>query len=141
MHPRDAPLPQASHTSDAWKRAREAYRAEAEAAKAPAAASSSSPYMYEERWSCDEYLKAIEQVYPIEEPEPAGLVPTMKLRPYQKQSLAFMLKLERSTSLSTRGYNPITELHTRGGWLCDEMGMGLVTRDSRRPEPSALCAQ
>ena len=114
---------------------------DAKDAKAKGAAIAAGPPPKVDRWSCDEILKAIEQVYPIEEPEPAGLVPTMKLRPYQKQSLAFMLKLERSTSLSTRGYNSTTDLHPRGGWLCDEMGMGLVTRDSCRPEPSALCAQ
>ena len=29
-------------------------------------------------------LAAIQQVYPVEEPEPAGLLPSISLRPYQK---------------------------------------------------------
>ena len=33
-------------------------------------------------------LKAIECVYPVESPEPAGFAPAMTLRPYQRQSLA-----------------------------------------------------
>ena len=38
------------------------------------------------RWSCDAFLKAIEQVYPVEAQEPAGLTSSIKLRPYQKQA-------------------------------------------------------
>ena len=36
----------------------------------------------------------MQQVYPWEEAEPQGLLPGTQLRPYQKQSLAFMLALE-----------------------------------------------
>ena len=36
----------------------------------------------------------MQQVYPWEEAEPQGLLPGTGLRPYQKQSLAFMLALE-----------------------------------------------
>jgi len=77
-----------------------------------------------ERWPCDELLAAIQQVYPIEEPEPRGLEPSIKLRPYQKQSLRFMMDVERSTDASMLGHNDITGLGVRGGWLADEMGMG-----------------
>ena len=59
----------------------------------------------------------IEQVYPVEAAAPAGLKAT--LRPYQAQSLAFMLDVERSTDALLRGDNGV-----RGGWLADEMGMG-----------------
>ena len=77
-----------------------------------------------ERWPCDELLAAIQQVYPIEEPEPRGLEPSIKLRPYQKQSLRFMMDVERSTDASMLGHNGLTGLGVRGGWLADEMGMG-----------------
>ena len=77
-----------------------------------------------ERWPCDELLAAIQQVYPIEEPEPRGLEPSIKLRPYQKQSLRFMMDVERSTDASMLGHNDSTGLGVRGGWLADEMGMG-----------------
>ena len=36
------------------------------------------------------------QVYPVEASEPQGLLRTVQLRPYQKQSLAFMLDLEQT---------------------------------------------
>ena len=64
-----------------------------------------------------ELLKAIEQVYPVESLDPPGLADGVVLRPYQRQSLAFMLDIERRISEkdSTAGC---------GGWLCDEMGMG-----------------
>ena len=41
-------------------------------------------------------------MFPIEEPEPAGLLSSIKLRPYQRQSLAFMLQLERDTGVLAR---------------------------------------
>ena len=62
------------------------------------------------------------QVYPKEEPQPAGLLSSITLRPYQKQSLAFMIDLERSTRPETAGR--VDGRTVRGGWLCDEMGMG-----------------
>ena len=51
----------------------------------------------------------VEQVFPVESNAPAGF--TANLRPYQRQSLAFMVERERGTERA-------------GGWLCDEMGMG-----------------
>ena len=61
-------------------------------------------------------------MYPKEEPQPAGLLSSITLRPYQKQSLAFMIDLERSTQPETAGR--VSGRTVRGGWLCDEMGMG-----------------
>jgi SNF2 family DNA or RNA helicase len=71
-------------------------------------------------------------VYPIESPEPQGLLETVKLRPYQKQSLAFMLDLEEqggAVSKKKASVDGITSRRisgqpVRGGMLCDEMGMG-----------------
>mmetsp|Transcript_33539 Transcript_33539/g.61289 ORF Transcript_33539/g.61289 Transcript_33539/m.61289 type:complete len:654 (-) Transcript_33539:214-2175(-) len=40
-------------------------------------------------------MRQVEQVYPEEEPEPAGLAAHVTLRPYQRQSLAFALNAER----------------------------------------------
>ena len=85
----------------------------------------------EARWSCDRLLKGIEQVYPEEVAEPRGFAAGITLRPYQRQSLAFMLNMERSTdprllgmqSESDRGKG-LRGRNVRGGWLCDEMGMG-----------------
>ena len=105
--------------------------------------------------------QALEQVYPEEAPQPAGIAPAITLRPYQKQSLAFMLAIENSTDASLVGERPAEkyDLHlqraavrgtqmsraerhaglykveikhgpapptrsVRGGWLCDEVGMG-----------------
>jgi superfamily II DNA or RNA helicase len=91
------------------------------------------------RWSCDDILAAVQQVYPAEEPEPIGFVAGVLLRPYQKQSLAFMLHNERSTDPELEGLrhelvkNKVHEWGNsrvshaaacRGGWLCDEVGMG-----------------
>ena len=61
-------------------------------------------------------------MYPKEEPQPAGLLSSITLRPYQKQSLAFMIDLERSTQPETAGR--VGGRTVRGGWLADEMGMG-----------------
>ena len=47
--------------------------------------SSENAVAYGGRWSCDRILKAIEQVYPVEESDPPGLQ-TIQLRPYQKQA-------------------------------------------------------
>ena len=51
----------------------------------------------------DELLSAVESVHPVETPEPAGLRADVRLRPYQKQSLAFALELERSDDLTLVG--------------------------------------
>ena len=70
-------------------------------------------------WASMTSLKAIEQVYMREQPAPAGLLSSITLRPYQKQSVAFMVDLERSTDATLLGSNG-----KRGGILADEMGMG-----------------
>ena len=66
-------------------------------------------------------LEAVTRVYPEEAQAPAGFTTGITLRPYQRQSLAFMLNVERRTGgeLPTLGAKG-----TRGGWLCDEVGMG-----------------
>ena len=92
----------------------------------------------------------MQQVYPWEEAEPQGLLPGTGLRPYQKQSLAFMLALEapepdeqeeeqeppRSAAASSASTMPVKikqqappsasppAAAMRGGWLADEVGMG-----------------
>lgn len=87
---------------------RRAWRQGPQPAAGVAAASSSSAAALvpnarrEDRWSCDRMLAAIQQVYPVEAPEPAGLLQSITLRPYQKQSLAFMVNLEGDASLAVR---------------------------------------
>ena len=78
--------------------------------------------------SADEVLEACTQVYPVEVAEPAGLLPSVQLRPYQKQSLAFMIDIERSTDvtlLAGQRMAPLRTAHpgsaaasspTRWGW-------------------------
>ena len=61
---------------------------------------------------------------PIEVSEPNHFTKDIKLRPYQRQSLAFMQQIESSTDMTLRGLQTGTGRHIRGGWLCDEMGMG-----------------
>ena len=46
----------------------------------------------------------------------AGWNADFSLRPYQRQSLAFMLQNEKSNDASLKGSNG-----ARGGWLCDEV--------------------
>ena len=142
----------ATHTSDAWKQQREEWRrngggsgsgggasgggasasapsgSSKAAGKQPfgagpaASAAPARPVWNHERWSCDELLKATEMVFPIEEPEPVGVVAGTRLRPYQKQSLAFMKQVERATERATEGRSSIYPgLVIRGGWLADEV--------------------
>ena len=144
----------ATHTDGHWAALRAQKQAERNggAAAAPAAASgdgssSSKPVVVGharrvavKRWSCDEILKAAEQVYPVEVAEPAGLVEGTVLRPYQKQSLAFMLDVEKSTAADKVGRNSHGAA-VRGGWLADEVGMGktmVVTTLVLASEPKDL---
>ena len=84
-------------------------------ATAAAAATATAGYV---TWrTCADLLKLIEQVYPVESPDPAGLAVGIELRPYQRQSLAFMLDIEQRIDQGDRSAG-------RGGWLADEMGMG-----------------
>ena len=78
-------------------------------------------------------MKLLEQVYPVEAPEPQGLLPTVKLRPYQKQSLAFMLDIEQTKKDSSLVGRRHSGTAVRGGWLCDEMvGRARRSRASSR---------
>jgi len=92
--------------------------------------------------SLEELLDAVQQVWPVEESAPPGLLSSIELRPYQKQTLAFCLERERSQQqdaswLGQRSFQePMHPSATprrssrgerhgvRGGWICDEMGMG-----------------
>uniref|UniRef100_A0A7S4BGJ8 Helicase ATP-binding domain-containing protein n=1 Tax=Chrysotila carterae TaxID=13221 RepID=A0A7S4BGJ8_CHRCT len=84
-----------------------------------------------DKWTAERVMQEVAQVYPLEEPEPEGL--RASLRPYQKQSLAFMLNMERAPEyellLGEREVQRRDEANPpqgpmRGGWLCDETGMG-----------------
>mmetsp|Transcript_4648 Transcript_4648/g.10520 ORF Transcript_4648/g.10520 Transcript_4648/m.10520 type:complete len:946 (-) Transcript_4648:127-2964(-) len=61
-------------------------------------------------FSVRKLLEKITTVHPVEMQPPVGSGFTTPLRHYQKQSLAFMVDTERASK--------------RGGWLCDEVGMG-----------------
>ena len=87
----------------------------------------------EARWSCEQMLKAVEQIYPEEHGEPKGFAAGMTLRPYQRQSLAFMINVERSHDAALKGRQTHFGKHplmhrsgdvdgtsVRGGWLVDE---------------------
>jgi hypothetical protein len=123
----------ATHKSDVWRQRRDERRGgvKPKAAAGSLAASAAALGMAgahrlrfdsSQRLSCDEFLDAIKQVYPIEEKEPSALVAGTVLRPYQKQSLAFMKHVERSNDSSVVGNSMGRSV--RGGWLCDEVGMG-----------------
>lgn len=133
----------ATHTSAQWRHAREQWKQRAQ--NPPAAAGSSSapaprvgtpgnrnPAADETRWSMQQLLKGIEQVYPEERAEPTGFAAGYTLRPYQRQSLAFMINMEGSTDLELSARQEGTGHKSRtclgrlvhGGWLADEMGMG-----------------
>ena len=55
-------------------------------------------------------LEKVTTVHPVEMSPPVRSGFTTALRHYQKQSLAFMVDIERTKN--------------RGGWLCDEVGLG-----------------
>ena len=78
-------------------------------------------------WPCEIFLRELQQVYPIETPEPPGLASTIRLKPYQKQSLAFCLNIEHNTTeldLIGKIVKRNVEKDVRGCWVADEMGMG-----------------
>jgi hypothetical protein len=60
--------------------------------------------------SAQELFEDVTRLYPREEAPPPALFRT-KLYHYQKQSLAFMIDVERNEA-------------EKGGWLCSEVGMG-----------------
>ena len=53
--------------------------------------------MSRERHNVEAILEAVTRVYPEEAQTPAGFTTGLTLRPYQRQSLAFMLNVERRT--------------------------------------------
>ena len=72
-------------------------------------------------------LRAVTQVWPVEALAPQGLAPGTVLRPYQRQSLAFMLDIENAPDSDSRVFRSTRwggARTLRGGWLCDEVGMG-----------------
>jgi len=120
----------ATHSSPQWQQKRD--QKKARKSGAGGAGPSSSTYLppwqrpHVTRWSCDELLRAVQVVYPVEEPEPPGLVAGTQLRPYQKQSLAFMLAIERggTAAQAASSSSSSSAADVRGGWLADEVGMG-----------------
>ena len=84
-----------------WQQARQAWKTK-DAPAAPAAAAA-APAVADPYLSTEEVLEACTQVYPRETSEPAGLLPSVQLRPYQKQSLAFMIDIEQSTDPTLLG--------------------------------------
>ena len=92
-------------------------------------------------------LRAVTQVWPVEAPAPPGLASGTSLRPYQRQSLAFMLDLENAPSDDRRlGFKTLWKqpngalFRLRAGWLCDEVGMGktmsIISLILARPRPA-----
>ena len=119
----------ASHTSVQWQQKRAQWKARQSAPPVPTPQPAAAPTVRnpgEDRWSCEQLLKAIEQVYPVEHAEPKGFAPGMTLRPYQRQSLAFMMNLETSTDPKIMGGRQSTsdkgkglrEGHAVRGGLC-----------------------
>lgn len=76
-------------------------------------------------YSVRKLLEKITTVHPIEIAPPAGSGFVTSLKHYQKQSLAFMVDLERGSddARKNRDCNESVE-PTRGGLLADQVGMG-----------------
>lgn len=92
-----------------------------------------------EAWSCERVLREVQQVWPEQASEPAGLLASVRLRSYQKQALSFMNEMEKTEDLSLIGIRHYgggaavsrhcsdesgPPVRVRGGWLASEMGMG-----------------
>lgn len=151
----------ATHSDPTWQALRRAWKAAGGKPSSAAATSGAAnddedgggggyqPHVYVPRLSCDEFLARIQQVYPREETQPATFPSAFTLRPYQRQSLAFMLDVERANDAGLLGQRaPLSKMGggrrhyigsagevwravegapkqpARGGWLCDEVGMG-----------------
>jgi len=69
-------------------------------------------------FSVRKLLEKVTTVHPVEISPPAGSGFTTALRHYQKQSLAFMVDVERASAADNE--------KMPGGWLADEVGMGKV---------------
>ena len=113
----------AKHSDPQWRAARAAHaRGESDqaaqqlAARGTATAPALVALVTPSGKGLDGVLEAVTRVYPEEAQTPAGFATGITLRPYQRQSLAFMLNVERRTG----GELPTLGKHgTRGGWLCD----------------------
>lgn len=135
--PRWAEHCRAVHTDDHWKRLRSQWKACPGGAVLAAAPPPSNPAASSAGTAApavstagipavatfEEVLQAVQQVYPVEAATPSGLVPSVRLKPYQAQSLGFMLDVERSNDPELAGTDSAGRA-VRGGWLCDEVGMG-----------------
>lgn len=157
----------ATHSSLAWQQKRALWQKHGGKPPAGAAtsdgASSSSPDRHVRvcRWSCDEILAKIQQVYPEEVAEPPGFPQGLTLRPYQRQSLAYMLHNERSVDASLEGtrtrlvsvqqkygrsvhtvWKPVkgdSGVPCRGGFLCDEVqSFDGIQRAWTRPDERSM---
>lgn len=85
-----------------------------------------------EEFSMRKLLEKVTTVHPVEMSPPLGSGFSTALRHYQKQSLAFMVDVERSA-----GENDSERM--RGGWLASEVGMGKVRRMSIISRVSFFC--
>lgn len=121
---------QATHASSEWRAAREAQRqrdlqrppASAAAASSSSSSSTARPAKkHDEGWGAERLLKACEQVHPVEEAQPRGLLSSITLRPYQKQDLAFMLERERGADMKlpkgALGQRKQAELRSTNLWI------------------------
>ena len=130
----------AKYSDPKWRALRDA-KSKAKAVGEPAAAAAATTataIVQPDVRSCEALLELVQQVWPDEMEAPAGLVVPAGLRPYQKQSLAFMHALEtavdKAETVSQRmmnqaapgqgGASTLKCQYIRGGWLCDEVGMG-----------------
>jgi SNF2 family DNA or RNA helicase len=118
----------AKHSDPSWRAARAAHaRGESDeaaqqlAARGTATAPALVALVTPSGKGLDGVLEAVTRVYPEEAQTPAGFATGITLRPYQRQSLAFMLNVERRTG---NELPPLGEHGATGGWLCDEVGMG-----------------
>ena len=115
----------AHHKSSAWRQRRKAHRdirIHLQASNTVSSVhipSSVATYYFPRRSAkakvapLKEILDALQQVYPVEHPEPAGLAASTRLYTYQKQSLAFMVDIElgrneTQCTLSYRRYYSLT---------------------------------
>ena len=92
----------ATHTSTEWRARRRSAQERPQVSPSPVplafgsppppAAGRSGP------WTCERVLKAVEQVYPVEEPEPPGLLSSVRLKPCAPMSARRSIPLARRPS-------------------------------------------
>lgn len=85
----------ATHSDPKWRALRQQIAADKSKPAAAAAASSSAtsssslsaaatstaPSSRGEQWSCERIMREVQQVWPVEQPEPHGLLKTVQLKP------------------------------------------------------------